>query len=706
MDISQRHFQDISDSSFQIPSFDDTGLLSDDRLGNLGLEVDPFDDEVGGLDSDPFTTPLPSPPNHSPLTLSEITPQREKGDVIMAFQHEGTTNHGQAEGGATEKQTEKDASVRHILPKKESVDDMFQRRKRDSYQQMGLDLSSKSTARLQHGKGELGQRNNTHTVTIPSGKASTVAAGRQIKAPESHVNDARKVTGKAKKRPVLDKDAGIAKHRSHVATSTTQPKSILKPSKPPPTIPPSTFARTLTTAQHTPEADRPRWGDVVAEVQQTSERRQSSGSGIAAIGGGLIDVLVMYGEKLRGSLGLSSSASKPSTPDVASTAAGSRSSAGKPLDTSILEDSTTTHPQESLAGPSSRPLSPTKLSPSRYRHQGDVLTLSDLSPSKRDTVDKENEMSTERQANVSPMRPSRKRPSDGMLFPEGKKGKLNVEMASQAPSASAQPFTGLSKVTRAAPAVGTSKPKPLGLSGTVNKATIQPRLKTQPIGTVTSKRDLKVKPHEKSTVATQRPLATLTLPPGPASASDVNRQRALERTQKGRERTGARGEKVKEKTNFKAAGATPHFSKPAPPARPAIRPTIPAAFTFHSDARAAQRNAELEAKRQTWRSHTMPQALPMPDFAALHAAQEEAMRSRQVVPVTRSEAPALTTMVRAKEREKFEAERRERERAVEQQREMRERERAEQEERAYREARKRTVPKAHEVPEWYKDLRK
>jgi hypothetical protein len=63
-------------------------------------------------------------------------------------------------------------------------------------------------------------------------------------------------------------------------------------------------------------------------------------------------------------------------------------------------------------------------------------------------------------------------------------------------------------------------------------------------------------------------------------------------------------------------------------------------------------------------------------------------------------------MVRAKEREKFEAERRERERAIEQQREIRERERAEQEERAYREARKRTVPKAHEVPEWYKDLRK
>jgi hypothetical protein len=321
-DISQRHFQDVSDISFQIPSFQDEGLLSEDRLGSLAMELDPFD-EVGDFDSDPFTTPLPTPQKleHSPLTLSQITPRRERENVTVAFQHEGGTNHGQEEEcGATEEQihTEKDSSMHHALPKKESVDDMFQRRKRDNYQQMGLDLSSKSTARLRHSKDELEQRKNTHTSTIPSGKLSTVPARQQIKASESRVNDVRKVTGKAKPKrvsfvsfasyiytlmsvkSVLDKAAGVAKHKSHVATSTTRPKSILKPSKLPPTIPPSTFTRTLTTALHTPPADRPKWGDVVAEAQETGERRQS---GIAAIGGGLIDVLVMYGEKLRGSLG-------------------------------------------------------------------------------------------------------------------------------------------------------------------------------------------------------------------------------------------------------------------------------------------------------------------------------------------------------------------------------------------------------------------
>ena len=94
----------------------------------------------------------------------------------------------------------------------------------------------------------------------------------------------------------------------------------------------------------------------------------------------------------------------------------------------------------------------------------------------------------------------------------------------------------------------------------------------------------------------------------------------------------------------------------------------------------------------------------MPDFAAMHAQAAQAGSKRAVVPVLPTEAPALTTMVRARERERFEEERRARERAVERLRAERERERATQDEEAYRAARKRTVPRAHEVPGWYKDV--
>lgn len=91
----------------------------------------------------------------------------------------------------------------------------------------------------------------------------------------------------------------------------------------------------------------------------------------------------------------------------------------------------------------------------------------------------------------------------------------------------------------------------------------------------------------------------------------------------------------------------------------------------------------------------------VPDFAALHAsfaAQTALRRSRAP---TVPHAPALSTDVRARERAAFDAEVRERERAREEERmrEKAEREAAEAEE--LKEMRRRAVPRAHEVPEWY-----
>lgn len=78
-------------------------------------------------------------------------------------------------------------------------------------------------------------------------------------------------------------------------------------------------------------------------------------------------------------------------------------------------------------------------------------------------------------------------------------------------------------------------------------------------------------------------------------------------------------------------------------------------------------------------------------------------RKRQPKTIVSADAPVLNTMIRAKAREKFDNERKEREKILELQRLIRERERAEREERDYRESRKRTIPRAHEVPEWYKE---
>lgn len=94
----------------------------------------------------------------------------------------------------------------------------------------------------------------------------------------------------------------------------------------------------------------------------------------------------------------------------------------------------------------------------------------------------------------------------------------------------------------------------------------------------------------------------------------------------------------------------------------------------------------------------------VPDFQTLHAAQEALRASRSEEARTHITVPHefhLSLAERAKEREQYEAERRERELEAERAAEEARREREEQEEREWREARRRAIPKAHEVPEWY-----
>ncbi|KAF9476922.1 hypothetical protein BDN70DRAFT_137342 [Pholiota conissans] len=96
--------------------------------------------------------------------------------------------------------------------------------------------------------------------------------------------------------------------------------------------------------------------------------------------------------------------------------------------------------------------------------------------------------------------------------------------------------------------------------------------------------------------------------------------------------------------------------------------------------------------------------VPIPDFRAMHAAQEAKLAQlKENVRPTVPHAPRLVTDLRVKERQRFDEMVREREaeqeRVKEEQRMLRE----EEEERELKELRKRAVPRAHEVPEWYKE---
>jgi Targeting protein for Xklp2 (TPX2) domain len=132
--------------------------------------------------------------------------------------------------------------------------------------------------------------------------------------------------------------------------------------------------------------------------------------------------------------------------------------------------------------------------------------------------------------------------------------------------------------------------------------------------------------------------------------------------------------------------------------------TKPVGFNFRLDARIEARRVELEEKEKNTmtgpreRSHR----LPVPDFKALHTAEEAklAMRKERYTPVL--PVPLnLSTDDRARERQKFDEMIKEKEREVERALEERKREREAEAEKEVREIRRRAVPKAHEIPEWY-----
>ncbi|KAF8890097.1 hypothetical protein BD779DRAFT_1671460 [Infundibulicybe gibba] len=141
--------------------------------------------------------------------------------------------------------------------------------------------------------------------------------------------------------------------------------------------------------------------------------------------------------------------------------------------------------------------------------------------------------------------------------------------------------------------------------------------------------------------------------------------------------------------------------------RSLTNPTKPVGFSFQLDARMEARNAEFEKERLLViekQKKLHPQPVPVPDFKTLHAAQEAdlALRKENILPII-PRPVELNTDSRAREREKFDKMMREKQLELERAMEARRQEAMEIEEREVRELRKKAIPRAHEVPEWYKE---
>ena len=135
--------------------------------------------------------------------------------------------------------------------------------------------------------------------------------------------------------------------------------------------------------------------------------------------------------------------------------------------------------------------------------------------------------------------------------------------------------------------------------------------------------------------------------------------------------------------------------------------TRPVPFNFRSGKRYPEmKDGGIDARErsESQNEKRFHYSTTIPDFKAMHAAQEAelALRKENIRPVVPLPI-RWETDYRLTERQKFDERMREKAREQERLMEVRRREQEEQEEREVRELRKKTVPKAHEVPEWYKE---
>lgn len=173
-----------------------------------------------------------------------------------------------------------------------------------------------------------------------------------------------------------------------------------------------------------------------------------------------------------------------------------------------------------------------------------------------------------------------------------------------------------------------------------------------------------------------------------SSSSDARRSRA------------ANKRRDENSSSISRPGPATKSSRPSV-ALPPAKLTKPIAFRFESDARIEARKLDFQSSVPTRRSerHRGPS---IPDFRSLHAAQSElaAIRKEHINPTVPLPL-GLSTETRAKEREKFEEIRRAKEMEIERQKEEQQKQRELEEQMEIKELRRRAVPKANQVPEWY-----
>ncbi|KAJ7633569.1 hypothetical protein DFH06DRAFT_688927 [Mycena polygramma] len=353
-------------------------------------------------------------------------------------------------------------------------------------------------------------------------------------------------------------------------------------------------------------------------------------------------------------------------------------------DTRMVVDSPPSLAPESQPAPRSS-VSSTHAAAPAEQPRDDPLTLSQLSP-RKSHIDESGATITSndsgrREGALSPMRPSVKRPSS---------------------AASAEAEVGMRSKKRAVPGMG--PPPPRAPSGAPSGATRATRGRSG-----ASARAVSAPVHPRAQPA-RRAKASTRATAAPQSKPVVARPMIPAGSSSGTSTSGAPKIQTQDKAKRAVSVASSSSSSFGKNAATTIAP-VEFNFQIGADAGGSQNHGHGRGQgvgqMVQGETHTGPKPYAIPDFAALHASQAAQSKLRRSQRAPTVPVPiAFCTDMRVREREVFDERVREKEREAEEAREARRRQQEEEEAREVKEMRKRAIPKAHEVPGWYREAPK
>ncbi|KDR85917.1 hypothetical protein GALMADRAFT_132545 [Galerina marginata CBS 339.88] len=674
-ELSLRHLPDMSDTSF---SFQIPGSVPEENLLDEG-DLDFF--KGGDLSAVP--TIVPSTSHNEPLSLSQLTPRPTAQKQALQSTHIPTSfptlSYEYVNDGIPDSKHEKPTSrVQRPKLSKITTEGISKSRPKlitPSIPHISLSQGSPAGARLEALSAEVDSLDE-------DGPIRGSYAHQELKSTETHQPKGIRRTSLEKKRLLLIPEKREKHTRSKqkvIQGGITKTKIISKPTD---------------KASHSGGAISPRIAiSVFSPAQHATLCKVLDGDEISladttttslTAGGGAAARLVQYSQKLITSFGgLNSEA--PADVNVSSVEA--QADAQEDLETGT--DASLTRP--GTADGTDRPLTLSQLSPRKSPCRPPTPTPPANAP-------------------MSPLRPPTKRPvSVASEIHHHKKSKTDASTTGAASngsetSSSGQPHNTSTSVRKyPKPNVFDSiSIKPTGRG--IGRARGNAITRQAPVFKPGSNDDVR---HASRSTSTSNPSSSRTkLRVSRQDDNDTikaeNRASTLRGTSKpsssslSRSSTSAKPASLFLSYFCAVVHALPHATRPVE-------------FKLLTDSRLETRKGEhgKEPTNSQSRSRSQREAKPIPDFKALHAAQEaELAHRKENVHPTVPLSIKWETDHRLKERQKFDEKVREKEREQERLMEERRREREEQEAKELRELRKKAIPKAHEVPEWYKEAPK